>query len=162
MGESDSRKIIRDRLADIAKRNNGRLEPSAVVDDARSEDSPLHELFEWDDSAAAERFREHQARNIIASVRVVIETQERNVRVPAYVHDPLLPNGEQGYASIWQVKRDDDAVTGLLVEEFKRARACLARARNLATALNMAHEIDALINDVDALRQRVSPATVNQ
>lgn len=56
-----------ERIADVS----GELEPHAVVDAARSEASPLHDYFEWDDSEAAEQYRQHQARHLIRSIRVV-------------------------------------------------------------------------------------------
>jgi len=56
------------------------LTPLNVVDDARPESAPTHELFNWDDSDAAELFRQHQARHILKAIRIVItpidESQE--------------------------------------------------------------------------------------
>lgn len=52
--------------------NKGILTPSLVVDAARHPDHPLHKAFTWDDSAAAEKYRENQARVLISSVRVVV------------------------------------------------------------------------------------------
>lgn len=60
---------IREHLEDI-KRKRGALNPKLVVDAARSEDSPLHDSFEWDDTVAGEAWRREQARKIIMSVEV--------------------------------------------------------------------------------------------
>jgi hypothetical protein len=49
----------------------GRLTPELLVDVARDEGHPLHGRFEWDDSIAGERWRRHQAHELIQSVRVV-------------------------------------------------------------------------------------------
>ena len=54
----------------------GRLTASELVEENRPEDAPLHNAFEWDDTAAAENWREHQARHIIASIVVVEEKRE--------------------------------------------------------------------------------------
>ena len=61
----------------------GELTAPLVVDESRPEEAPLHPAFEWDDAVAAERHREHQARNIIRSVKVI--TQDKPSE-PVYVH----------------------------------------------------------------------------
>ena len=46
--------------------------PEELVESARDEDSPVHDLFDWDDSEAGEKWRVHQARNHINRLRVKI------------------------------------------------------------------------------------------
>lgn len=60
-------------LESIRKRSGGELTPQAVVDAARDPDHPLHRCFLWDDTEAAERYRQAQARTLIYSVRVRTE-----------------------------------------------------------------------------------------
>jgi hypothetical protein len=62
--------IIAAELRRIAKDNDGILKPEAVVEAARPKGSPLHSQFDWNNSVAAEKWRIHQARNLI---RVTIE-----------------------------------------------------------------------------------------
>ena len=59
---------------------NGNLTPSALVDESRPEDAPLHGRFEWDDEQAAELYREQQARQIIHSIEVVVEGASEPVK----------------------------------------------------------------------------------
>ena len=61
----------------------GELTAPLVVDESRPEEAPLHPAFEWDDAVAAERHREHQARNIIRSVKVITDDKPSE---PVYVH----------------------------------------------------------------------------
>ena len=61
---------LRDQLQKLYDANQ-RLTPALVLAEATDPDSPLHALFEWNDSEAAERWRLHQARELIRSVRVV-------------------------------------------------------------------------------------------
>lgn len=44
------------------------LTPKNLVEEARPEDSPLHPEFDWDDSIAAEKWREEQARQVIKNI----------------------------------------------------------------------------------------------
>ena len=52
---------------------NGQLTAANVVKKARPEKSPLHCYFTWDDKVAAEKFREQEARVLIASIVVTQE-----------------------------------------------------------------------------------------
>ena len=61
---------IRDELLRLAKLHGGELRPEAVVEAARPTTSPLHDSFEWRDSAAAQQWRIQQARMLI---RVVVK-----------------------------------------------------------------------------------------
>lgn len=64
----------------------GRLTPSDLVDESRAEDAPLHGMFTWDDSVAAEKWRMHEARHIIhCLVTVVTESVEPVAPVRAFV-----------------------------------------------------------------------------
>lgn len=48
----------------------GSLTPQAVVESARSEKSPLHNFFDWDDESAGGKYRLEQARSLIQSYTV--------------------------------------------------------------------------------------------
>lgn len=47
---------------------NGTLTPSAVVEESRPVSAPLHAVFEWDDTIAAEEHRKSQARQLVRAV----------------------------------------------------------------------------------------------
>ena len=64
----------------------GQLTPAVVLDRARDPEHPLHQRFDWDDNQAAERWRLHQAGQLIRSVKVNIERSEtETVQVRAFV-----------------------------------------------------------------------------
>lgn len=64
------------------EKNAGALTPELLVDRARPPDSPIHNLFDWDDARAAESWRLSQARVLIASVCVSIQTRtEEKIQV---------------------------------------------------------------------------------
>jgi hypothetical protein len=52
--------------------NSGEITPQEVVAAARSAEHPLHPVFEWDDTVAAEGYRKSQARDLLRSVVAVI------------------------------------------------------------------------------------------
>lgn len=53
-----------------------RLNAENVVEVSRPADAVLHSEFEWDDTAAANEWRKHQARNIINALVVIEESPE--------------------------------------------------------------------------------------
>jgi len=103
--------------------NNGTLTPQAVVQRAKNKASALHDLFSWDDKEAARLRRLDEARTIIMSVRVQLETRpdQPPVRVRAFVSlaDDRLTGG--GYRSIQVVMSNPTQRAQLLrtaIQEF--------------------------------------------
>lgn len=65
----------------------GELQAADVVEESRPETAPLHGCFEWNDSVAAEKYREEQARGIIQCVVSVQNTTKHgSMEVRAFVH----------------------------------------------------------------------------
>lgn len=61
---------------------NDKITPKEMVDRARDEKSELHKCFEWNDTVAAEKYRLHQARNVLAMLVFKPKTEEEQpVRV---------------------------------------------------------------------------------
>ena len=65
-----SAQVVGDTLEEIAK--TGEITSAKFLDASRPEDAPTHNLFEWDDSTAAERYRLQQATIAINSIEVQI------------------------------------------------------------------------------------------
>ena len=61
--------LVGKELEELANENN--LTPEAVLNIAKDENSSLHNLFEWNDEIAAEKYRLSQARQIIQQIVVV-------------------------------------------------------------------------------------------
>ena len=73
--------------------DNGHIDPADLVEVARSEDSALHKLFEWNDSKAAELYRRNQAGTIIRSISVSIE--ESKVPEKAFINIVPTDSGQK-------------------------------------------------------------------
>lgn len=58
-------------LQRLQREHGAKITARIVVDEARHPESPFHPIFEWDNLRAGELYREHQARQVIASIRVV-------------------------------------------------------------------------------------------
>ena len=73
---------VGDELNRIWTEHGKRLSPGAVVDAARPPGATLHPCFEWNDRAAGEAYRRHQARQLIRSVQIVADGSTE----PLFVH----------------------------------------------------------------------------
>ncbi len=95
---------VKEALEQLAK--DGLLKPSAVVEAARDSSSPLHSHFEWDDSEAAEKWRQEQARQLIRSITITVDRGEP-VQVRAYVSLPADRENGNGYRRIEDVMSNE-------------------------------------------------------
>ena len=98
--------------------DGGTLTPSDLLKDARNPESPLHELFTWDDREAAEQHRLDTSRRIIRSVKFVIEYETHTIAVPRYVRNPDLPPRTQGYISTHELRRNPESARQAVVHAF--------------------------------------------
>lgn len=89
------------------------ITPEALVERARNPKSALHSLIEWDDKVAAEKWRKHEARQIVNHIEIVVkksDTEEETKKafysitleskpnqppIKAYRHVTVLENNEQ-------------------------------------------------------------------
>jgi len=143
-----------DRLRSL-ETDNGELTPDRVVEDARQKSSPLHDLFEWDKSKAAQAHWIDQARVIIGAVRVVVTNETTTVRAPVYVRDPEAKG--QGYRNVAALRADPDAARESLVYTLEVAAGHLRRAYDLAQPLGLSHEVDALLDQIVGLQRAARP-----
>ena len=61
---------------------DGSVTPKAFLEESRSEDSETHDMFEWDNTVAAERYRLSQAVDIVGGITfTLIEAEEVKTEV---------------------------------------------------------------------------------
>lgn len=148
------RDAIREALARLYQQ--GRLTPTNVVRAAKNSNSPLHDCFEWDDGAAAQQWREEQARALIRAVPLEIRTETVTIRTVAYVRDPNAAADEQGYISVEALRDDKKAARAALIYECGRVLASMDRTRGLALALGLLPEAEVALAGVTTLRQKAA------
>ena len=81
---------------------HGKLTPAIVVNAARTEDNPLHPLFDWQDKTAAEAYRHQQAAYILRNLQInyirkdseTDEPQMRRMRVYLNVKEKSVDGGD--------------------------------------------------------------------
>lgn len=73
----------------------GDVTPSAVVEAARAESSPIHGLFTWDDFTAAEKYRQVEAGEHIRNLHIVVERGGQEVETRAFHSIKVRTSGGQ-------------------------------------------------------------------
>ena len=84
------------------ERKHGLVRPSDLLEVAQNPESPIHDLFEWDDTEAAKKFRQIQAGKLIVSVK--IETPEGRKQEFYQVQ----VNPFSAYASVAHMQSDEE------------------------------------------------------
>ncbi len=134
----------------------GRLTADLVVEDAKNRTSPLHPLFTWDRSKAAAAYWLAEAREVIASVRLVVTNETTTLRVPVYVRATDMVG--QGYRSVRALRADPAQARESLIYTLEVAAGHLRRAMDLAGPLGLSADIDRLIEEVVGVQRALEKA----
>lgn len=157
---------ISKRINELASKNDGRVTPDMVVADAKRVTSPLHSLFDWDDSEAAHKWRIEQARTIIRSVKVTVTVDRKQVSTVAYVRDPRADSKIQGYRAVEAIRESKTDSREALAYELARAEAVVARVVLLSQAFGLEAEANKVRDNLTKLKRKFhgvsSPVTASQ
>ena len=154
MKESSVKQSKQEYLKALAAQH-GTLTPEIVVEDARREDSPLHDQFEWDVEKAAQEHWLDTARALIRSVKVVITNDTKVLTAPFFVRDPSLPPQKQGYVAATSLRSESDLAMEAVLEELARASSAFRRAEAVAAAVGVQADVEGLLRATLAVRDRV-------
>lgn len=146
-----SMRDVADRLEQL-EQENGDIKPADVVNDARDPTSPLHDFFEWDDTAAADQYRLSQARLLIRRVKIQVTIQNIPMDVARYVRDPDEPGS---YSNIVRVRSDEDRSRRTVLDEMNRVSKAAKRARSVAAVLGTIEQVDEILRLAEIVMRRV-------
>lgn len=90
------------------EQRDGKLTKEAFLEESRPADSPTHELFEWDDGIAAEKFRLEQARHTINDIQVKIIRNDSEMKTPAFVKVTVGAKTKADYINVETTMQTDD------------------------------------------------------
>jgi len=136
----------------IAKTYGGSIAAQNVVDEARPDEAPLHPVFEWDDSKAAEGYRRGQARNLIRAVVLVADPESSEAKddpivvnvIPTPEHRTWTLGAQDGDKPRYHPTASVVADPALMADAVQRLARILQQARRG-------------VEELDAISQRLSP-----
>jgi len=144
-------KDVAERLEQL-EQASGNLSPDAVVADAADITSPLHDFFEWDDTAAAQQYRLGQARLLIRRVKIQVTVHDIPMDVMRYVRDPDQPGS---YSNIIRIRSDEDRSRRAVLDEMERVSKAAKRARSLAVVLGTVEQVEEIIRLAERVVRQV-------
>lgn len=108
-----------------------------VLNHARSEESVIHSMLEWDDAVGGEKYRLVQVRGILGSIvcvqkEEVEEPQERPVPVRALVKASVDRDGKGRYWEVERAMSDPGMAHHVLMDASRDAAAMAKRYRALS------------------------------
>lgn len=100
---------------------HGKVTPRIILDASKTESAPLHNCFEWDDTKAAEKYRETQATAILRNLTVTVETVEESTpkTVRAFVK---ATEEKHSYISVISAMSNEKLRESLLQAAFDELR----------------------------------------
>jgi hypothetical protein len=119
------------------EKKHGAITPKIILDESRSDKALLHKCFDWNDTTAAEKYRESQAGFIIRNLVVVNVSQSdptnEEVSVRAFVSVTAEENKQ--YVSINTALADDgmrEEVLSSCLSELKAVKVKYGNLKELA------------------------------
>jgi hypothetical protein len=110
----------------------GYIVPETVVERAKAPASAIHGCFEWNDKAAATRYRIHQASELIRNIVTVSVSESDGSKQPIRAFVNIKGESERGYKAISAVISNPGEYAYLLataksdLETFRRKYESLA------------------------------------
>lgn len=124
-------------LERIYKRD-GIITPEKVLEDNTETGTPLHNCFEWDNTAAAHKYRVKQAKEIIQTIIFVPDSVPQSPPVRAFV------SVSKDFHPISVVLDDDSMKESLLSCAVSELKAFQRKYQTLSELAGVFKEIDAL------------------
>lgn len=150
-GELTRNDEIRKELSAIATSRRG-LTPKTLLEVAKDPRSTLHCYFEWDDSEAAQKYREYQAYELIRRVKVKIETSDhKTITVRAFwpvrqvEQDGTVNLNRPGvYLPLADALQSEQAIEQILEAAKSELRAFSVKYRQLSEVAEMTEVFEAI------------------
>lgn len=131
------------RALDSVREQYGRLTSEFVVKAATKSNHPLHKYFEWDDTEAAESWRQEQARQLIKSIKITIvrEDNDEPLNVRAFVS--IRTDEGREYAPVMEAMSNRAHRSQLLADALDDLKMWRKRYKDLQELAGLFAAIDA-------------------
>ena len=111
--------------------------PEQIVERARDTETELHKCFTWDDKEAADKWRLHEARQIVCHL---VYTDDEKPEVPPL--RCMVQAEGPGYKKIEYVRRNVDEYAAMLGRAYGELQAFRAKYKTLS-------ELEPVLNAID-------------
>ena len=126
--------------------SEGRLTPANLVEISKPEDAPLHNEFEWNDTIAAQKWREQTGRVMIASIVVTPDSEEKAKPVRCFFN---IEHASPEYLPTEVIYSDEYKKNRLLEIAKRELMSFKIKYQQLAELAGIMNAIDMLLNEED-------------
>jgi cell fate (sporulation/competence/biofilm development) regulator YlbF (YheA/YmcA/DUF963 family) len=124
---------------------HGKVTPELVLEESRSKKAPLHKIFEWNDSVAAEKYRLTQAGQIINNLVVVLDEYEQHEPVRAFVNvNANAPKKTGEFINIVSAIQQEDTRAIVVANALRELQEFKKKYKQLTELSSVFAEIDKL------------------
>lgn len=132
------------RHMEVLQEKYGEVTKEIFLDSARSKKSKMHDLFEWNDTKAAEKYRLVQAQNIICSLKVtVIEEEYKPITVRAFVTER---ERSSGYLHVRDALSDEEMRESVLAAAKRDAQWYIDKYDSLRELSEVIASLNSFVN----------------
>ena len=124
----------------------GKLTNDLVLQDAEDENSPLHELFEWDNEVAGHKYRLQQATQLIISLAIEPEETPKPKPVRAY-YNVSSDEKKGSFINMKSAFSNPDTKDIILQRAKKELEAFKVKYQNLSELADVFEKIDELLKE---------------
>lgn len=135
----------------------GRLTPKNLLNESRPVDAPLHNVFEWDDGIAAEKYRTEQAAHIIRCVITIPD--KKNDEVPQPKPAFVLVSSHASDDPKKATYRDVKAALNDPVDKQTVLKNALRELDAFQRKYSMLSELASVFNEIKQLKEKVQHMT---
>jgi len=137
--------VVGETFEEIQSRDGG-ITPNSVVEEARPDNSEIHNCFDWDNKAAGEKWREHQASNMLRLLIVLNpsdESEKEDKVIRAFVNIKT-PEEERVYIKTIDALNNDYYRDQVLMQALAELSAFQNKYKELKELSSIFFEIEQL------------------
>ena len=135
----------------IKQKNGGTVSQNQIIAEASNKKNPLHKLFTWDDSEAAQKYRLTEAGALLRSIEITYSTLPDQPR-RAFEVTTQKPAGDvvkqTMYATAEEAAANPENHAALIAEAVRTLMAWRARFRYLQELSHLIERIDETIAEL--------------
>lgn len=124
---------------------HGEITADLVLQEATPEDSPLHELFEWDDPKAAHSYRLQQAVVLICNLTREVESEDEETPLITRAYVDVSENTKGKFINVKSAFQNVDTKEIVLKRALNELKAFEEKYKNLLELAELFEVIDDLI-----------------
>lgn len=139
-----------DAMAELERirEKRGQLKPEYVVEESKDENAILHNIFQWDDTIAAQKWREHQASALIRNITITVSNEMINRPIRAIVNVASSAGNGRSYIPITEAIHDKTAYEDLLAQAKSEMESFLAKYQQIEELNPVKREMLMVLNGI--------------